>query len=76
MRPKKQLRAVLQSWRSVVKGISTLTEDEARWCLEEELNGECRKNTVERLYGRLSRLRHEREWYEIARRILERRPGG
>lgn len=61
MRPKKELRAILANWRALVDGITSLTEEEALWCLNEELATKRRKNMVARLHGRFNRLRGERE---------------
>lgn len=74
MRPKKALREVLTNWRTVIAGIKTLSEEEAKWCLDTEIEEACRKNVVERLYGRFSRMRSDRELYEIAERLKARHP--
>lgn len=72
MRKEKVLRSILANWRTVVAGLNTLSEREAKWCLEQELNGPCRKVVVERLYGRYNRMRTERELGGYLQQVLDK----
>jgi len=60
-RTDKELQEILRTWRTMIIGISTLSEDEALRCLGLEAHGEARKDFIGRLYGRFNRLRGERE---------------
>ena len=76
MRTRQRLRSVLANWRTLIADINTLDEAEARWCLDTEIAGECRKVFVERLYGRYSRARADRERLELAKAQLAHRQSG
>lgn len=75
MRTKKELLDILANWRTVVAGINTLSEEEAKWCLEHEVAGARRSNVVERLYGRFKRLRSDRELKVYRRAVINKKVG-
>ena len=60
-RDDRALKEILRTWRTMIVGVSNLSEEEALRCLKLETESDNRKDFVARLYGRFNRLRGERE---------------
>jgi Trp operon repressor len=64
------IAAALSSWADLNKILSMLREDQVKEMMEIELANRRRKDIVERLHQRYSKLRTARERKEIEERLL------